>query len=72
VPNDEATLIAICPCNQPKTVTAGLTYTVSNNLDVSGSYMYDLRHITKGTGPSKGTEAGGELHMLAVGFGYKF
>jgi long-chain fatty acid transport protein len=72
VPNDEATLIAICPCNQPKTVTAGLTYTVSNNLDVSGSYMYDFRHITKGTGPSEGTEAGGELHMLAVGFGYKF
>jgi len=34
--------------------------------------MYDFRHITKGTGPSEGTEAGGELHMLAVGFGYKF
>jgi hypothetical protein len=34
--------------------------------------MYDFRHITKGTGPSEGAEAGGELHMLAVGFGYKF
>lgn len=30
--------------------------------------MYDFRHITKGKGPSEGTEAGGELHRLIVGF----
>lgn len=72
VPNDEAMLIAICPCNQSKSVTTGLTYAISKNLEVSGSYMYDLRHITKGAGASAGADAGGELHMLAVGFGYKY
>lgn len=72
VPDREATLIAVAPCNQPKSAHLGLTYQVSDDLEVTGAYMYDFRHITKGTGASEGVEAGGELHMLTVGLGYKF
>lgn len=72
VPDGEATLIAVAPCNQPKSAHLGLTYQVNDDVEVTGAYMYDFRHITKGTGASEGTEAGGELHMLAVGVGYKF
>jgi long-chain fatty acid transport protein len=72
VPDREATLIAIAPCNQPKSAHLGLTYKISDELEVTGAYMYDFRHITKGKGASEGVEAGGELHMLTVGLGYKF
>ncbi|MBC2691564.1 MULTISPECIES: OmpP1/FadL family transporter [Pseudomonas] len=72
VPDREATLIAIAPCNQPKSAHLGFTYNVSEQMEVTGAYMYDLRHITKGKGASAGSEAGGELHMLTVGLGYKF
>lgn len=72
VPDREATLIAVAPCDQPKSAHLGLTYKLSDDLELTGAYMYDLRHITKGTGASEGTEAGGELHMLTVGVGYKF
>ncbi|AZC18231.1 MULTISPECIES: OmpP1/FadL family transporter [Pseudomonas] len=72
VPDREATLVSIAPCNQPKSLHLGLTYQVSDQLEVTGAYMYDLRHITKGEGASEGVEAGGELHMLTVGLGYRF
>jgi len=72
VPDREATLISIAPCNQPKSAHLGFTYKVSEEVEVTGAYMYDFRHITKGTGASEGVEAGGELHMMTVGLGYKF
>ncbi len=72
VPDREATLIAIAPCNQPKSAHLGFTYQLSSELEVTGAYMYDFRHITKGKGASAGVEAGGELHMLTVGLGYRF
>ncbi|MNL90016.1 hypothetical protein D3C87_2207380 [compost metagenome] len=65
-------MIAVAPCNQPKSAHLGLTYKISDELEVTGAYMYDFRHITKGKGASEGVEAGGELHMLTVGVGYKF
>lgn len=72
VPDREATLIAIAPCNQPRSAHLGFTYQVSEQLEVTGAYMHDFRHITKGKGASEGVEAGGELHMLTVGLGYRF
>ncbi|MBC8982396.1 outer membrane protein transport protein [Pseudomonas lurida] len=72
VPDREATLISIAPCNQPKSAHLGFTYKMSEEVEVTGAYMHDFRHITKGKGASEGVEAGGELHMLTVGVGYKF
>lgn len=72
VPDREATLIAIAPCNQPKSAPLGFTYKESEQVEAPGAYMYDFRHIIKGKGASEGVEAGGELHMLTVGLGYKF
>lgn len=72
IPDREATLISVAPTNQSKSAHLGFTYQLSDELEVSGAYMYDFRHITRGTGASEGVEAGGELHMLTVGFGYRF
>lgn len=72
VPDREATLISIAPCDQPKSFSLGASYQVSSDLEVVGAYMQDFNHITRGDAASEGNSAGGILHMLSVGVGYKF
>lgn len=72
VPDREATLISIAPCNQPKSASLGVSYQVSDDLEVTGAYMQDFSHITHGDAASEDTSAGGVLHMLSMGVGYKF
>lgn len=57
VPDREATLIAIAPCNQPKSAHLGLTCKISDELETTGAYMHDFRHTTKGKGASEGGDS---------------
>ncbi|WP_448694000.1 OmpP1/FadL family transporter [Pseudomonas rhizophila] len=55
-----------------KSLSAGLTYKVSSELDLSLGYEYGFSNKVKGTGQSQGTDLDPRFDQLLFGIGYHF